>query len=337
MKCTGMLILSMMVAFSVGLVFAQDVDIAALADLNVTNITNLTNATNVTNMTAVTNATAAIETINVTEAPVEEVPVVETPVVEIPVVEIPVNETPVVETPVVEIPVNETPVVETPVNETPVVETPVVEIPVVEIPVNETPVVEIPVNETPMNETPMNETPAEEVAVATETASRFKQLSNYTAGTSLVLGKALPEGYSDVATSADRAAVFSRDSGIPAPSVKVTITRVVNTPEDKYVQVTNEAVGEWDMTGWTLESAGVATFVFPELVLNASTSIKVHEGMGAGTATDIYTNSAEPLWIDNIVTLKDAAGNTLTSYDVTTAAAEVATEYVDPWKDMIQY
>jgi hypothetical protein len=267
MKCTGMLILSMMVAFSVGLVFAQDVDIAALADMNITNLTNLTNATNVTNMTTVTNATAAIETINVTEAPVEEVPVVEIPV----------------------------------------------------------------------NETPMNETPAEEVAVATETASRFKQLSNYTAGTSLVLGKALPEGYSDVATSADRAAVFSRDSGIPAPSVKVTITRVVNTPEDKYVQVTNEAVGEWDMTGWTLESAGVATFVFPELVLNASTSIKVHEGMGAGTATDIYTNSTEPLWIDNIVTLKDAAGNILTSYDVTTAAAEVATEYVDPWKDMIQY
>ena len=278
MKCTGMLILSMMVAFSVGLVYAQDVaDIAALADLNVTNITNLTNATNVTNMTAVTNATAAIETINVTEAPVEEVPVVETPV----------NETPVVETPVVEIPVNET--------------------------------------------------PAEEVAVATETASRFKQLSNYTAGTSMVLGKALPEGYSDVATSADRAAVFSRDSGIPAPSVKVTIARVVDTPGDKYVQVANEGIGEWDMTGWTLESAGVATFVFPELVLNASTSIKVHEGMGAGTATDTYTNSTEPLWINNIVTLKDAAGNTLTSYDVTTAAAEVATEYVDPWKDMIQY
>ena len=278
MKCTGMLILSMMLAFSVGLVYAQDVaDIAALADLNVTNITNLTNATNVTNMTAVTNATAAIETINVTEAPVEEVPVVETPVVETPVVD------------------------------------------------------------TPVNETPMNETPAEEVAVATETASRFKQLSNYTAGTSMVLGKALPGGYSDVATSADRAAVFSRDSGIPAPSVKVTITRVVDTPGDKYVQVANEAVGEWDMTGWTLESAGVATFVFPQLVLEDGTSIKVHEGMGAGTATDIYTNSTEPLWIDNIVTLKDAAGNTLTSYDVTTAAAEVATEYVDPWKDMIQY
>ncbi len=278
MKCTGMLILSMMVAFSVGLVYAQDVaDIAALADLNVTNITNLTNATNVTNMTAVTNATAAIETINVTEAPVEEVPVVETPVVETPVVD------------------------------------------------------------TPVNETPMNETPAEEVAVATETASRFKQLSNYTAGTSMVLGKALPGGYSDVATSADRAAVFSRDSGIPAPSVKVTIARVVDTPGDKYVQVANEAVGEWDMTGWTLESAGVATFVFPQLVLEDGTSIKVHEGMGAGTATDIYTNSTEPLWVDNIVTLKDAAGNILTSYDVTTAAAEVTTEYVDPWKDMIQY
>lgn len=260
MKCTGMLILSMMVALSAGLVIAQDAaETVALSDMNVTNVTNLTNATNATNMTNVTNVTA-VATINVTEVPVvvaEEAAVIEPPV--------------------------------------------------------------------------------EETTVAAEPASRFTQLSNFTAGTSAVLGKALPGGFSDVTTSADRASVFSRDSGVPAPSVKVTITRIVDTPEDKYVQVTNEAVGEWDLTGWMLESAGTATFVFPALVLEDGTSVNVHEGMGTSTATDIYTNSTEPLWIDNIVTLKDAAGNVITSYDVTTAPAEVTTGYVDPWKDQIQY
>lgn len=75
----------------------------------------------------------------------------------------------------------------------------------------------------------------------------------------------------------------------------------------------------------------------PALVLEDGTSVNVHEGMGTSTATDIYTNSTEPLWIDNIVTLKDAAGNVITSYDVTTAPAEITTGYVDPWKDQIQY
>jgi len=257
MKCTGMLILSMMVALSAGLVLAQDaVEVVALSDMNVTNITNVTNMTNMTNVTNVT----TIETINVTEAPVE--------------------------------------------------------VAAEEI------VIEPPVTETP---------------VEIETPSRFKQLSNFTAGTSAALGKGVPAGYSDVTTSADRAAVFSRDSGVPAPSVKVTITNVVNTPEDKYVQVTNEAVGEWDLSGWMLESAGTTTFVFPALTLEDGKSIKVHEGMGSGTATDIYTNSTEPLWIDNIVTLKDAAGKVITSYDVTTAPSVTATGNVDPWKDLIQY
>ena len=261
-----MLILSMMVAFSAGLVIAQDAGVVAvLADTNITNITNLTNATNVTNLTNVTNVTT-IEAINVTQAPVE-VATVE-------------------------------------------------------------PVIEPLVEEAPL----VTETP-----VATETPSRFKQLSNFTAGTSATLGKGLPGGYSDVTTSADRAAVFARDSGVPAPSVKVTITNVVDTPEDRYVQVTNEAVGEWDLAGWMLESAGTTTFLFPALTLEDGDSIRVHEGMGAGTAADIYTNSTEPLWIDNVVTLKDAAGKVVTSYDVTTVPAVKATGYVDPWKDQIQY
>lgn len=99
MKCTGMLILSMMVAFSAGLVIAQDAaEVAAPADTNITNITNLTNVTNVTNMTNIT-AVAAIEPINVTEAQagavadevVTDEAVVEPPVTEVPAVTEPVS------------------------------------------------------------------------------------------------------------------------------------------------------------------------------------------------------------------------------------------------------
>lgn len=195
----------------------------------------------------------------------------------------------------------------------------------------------INVSEAPV-ESAVEDVAVEEVIEAPlTTGSRFLQLSNFTAGTSAVLGKALPSGYSDVTTSADRTEVFSRDSGVPTPSVKVTITRIIDTPEDRYVQVTNEAVGEWDLTGWMLGSAGTTTFIFPALVLEDGKSIRVHEGSDAGTAADIYTNSTAPLWIDNIVTLKDAAGNIITSYDVTTAPVEITTEYVDPWKGQIQY
>ena len=49
-----------------------------------------------------------------------------------------------------------------------------------------------------------NATETEPVAVPQETASRFTQLSNYTKGTSAVLGKNLPGGYSDVTETAEQ-------------------------------------------------------------------------------------------------------------------------------------
>lgn len=169
---------------------------------------------------------------------------------------------------------------------------------------------------------PQNDTEAEPIAAPQETASRFTQLSNYTRGTSAVLGKTLPGGYSDVTETADTNLVFSRDAGVPAPSVKVSITDV-NTQEDKYVQITNQAVGAWDMTGWNLVSAGSTTFTFPAFSLEDGLSVRVHEGNGFGTATDIFTNNTAPLWIDNIVALQDAAGNIISSYDISAPPAPV--------------
>ncbi|MFZ3149458.1 MAG: lamin tail domain-containing protein [Methanothrix sp.] len=181
---------------------------------------------------------------------------------------------------------------------------------------------------------PLTETVQATEAIPQETASRFKQLSIFVKGATTVLGKNTAQEYMDVSKTANRDTVFTRDAGSSTPAVKVGIT-MVNTAEDKYVQVTNQAVGSWDLTGWTLASAGNTTFTFPALTLEEKASIRVHEGEGDGSTTDIYTSSSNPLWIDNLVSLQDADGSIISTYDVSTAAAAGA--WVDPLAKQIQY
>lgn len=167
-----------------------------------------------------------------------------------------------------------------------------------------------------------------------ETASRFKQLSTFVKGDTTILGKNMAQEYMDVSKTANRDTVFTREAGASTPAVKVGITKV-NTAEDKYVQVTNKAVGSWDLAGWTLASAGNTTFTFPALTLEEESSVRVHEGEGVGSLTDIYTNGTAPLWIDNLVSLQDADGSIISTYDVSTAPAAGA--WVDPLAKQIQY
>ena len=181
---------------------------------------------------------------------------------------------------------------------------------------------------------PLTETVEATEATPQETASRFKQLSTFVKGATTILGKNTAQEYTDVSKTANRDTVFTREAGASTPAVKVGITKV-NTAEDKYVQVTNQAVGSWDLAGWTLASAGNTTFTFPALTLEEESSVRVHEGEGVGSMTDIYTNSTAPLWIDNLVSLQDADGSIISTYDVSTAPAAGA--WVDPLAKQIQY
>lgn len=181
---------------------------------------------------------------------------------------------------------------------------------------------------------PLTETAEVTQATPQETASRFKQLSTFVKGATTVLGKNTAQEYTDVSKTANRDTVFTREAGVSTPAVKVGITKV-STAEDKYVQVTNQAVGSWDLMGWTLASAGNTTFTFPSLTLEEESSVRVHEGEGAGSTTDIYTNSTAPLWIDNLVSLQNADGTIISTYDVSTAPA--ASAWVDPLARQIQY
>jgi hypothetical protein len=181
---------------------------------------------------------------------------------------------------------------------------------------------------------PQTETMQAAEAVPQVAASRFKQLSIYVKGAATVLGKNAAQEYADVSQTVNRDTVFTREAGASTPAVKVGITRV-NTGEDKYVQVTNQAVGSWDLTGWTLASAENTTFTFPALTLEEKSSVRVHEGEGAGSVTDIFTNSTVPLWIDNLVSLQNADGNIVSTYDVSMAPAAV--KWVDPLSRLIQH
>jgi hypothetical protein len=181
---------------------------------------------------------------------------------------------------------------------------------------------------------PADETAEEVEAAPQETASRFKQLSTFVEGETTVLGKNMTQEYQDVSATVDRGNVFTRAAGELTPAVKVAISKV-NTGDDKYVEVTNQAVGSWDITGWTLASAGNTTFTFPAIILEEESSIRVHEGEGTGSESDIYTNSTAPLWIDNLVSLQDADGSIISTYDVSAAPAPGA--WVDPLARQIQY
>lgn len=116
-------------------------------------------------------------------------------------------------------------------------------------------------------------------------------------------------GTADVTKSANLSSIFNRN-----PSIGVSITGV--NPSQRWVQIANEGIGAWNLTGWSLSSGGNTTYTFPVLSLEDGSSVRVREGMGNSTAADIYTNSTSPLWIGKEVTLRDDAGNTISTYSV---------------------
>ncbi len=100
----------------------------------------------------------------------------------------------------------------------------------------------------------------------------------------------------------------------PNPSVGISITSV--DPTQRRVQITNAGIGAWNLTGWSLASGGNATYTFPAFELEDGASVRVREGMGNSTATEIYTNSTAPLWIGREVTLRNDVGNIISTYSV---------------------
>ncbi len=116
-------------------------------------------------------------------------------------------------------------------------------------------------------------------------------------------------GTTDVTRSANITDIFSRN-----PSIGVSIAGV--NPSQRWVQITNAGIGAWNLTGWSLSSGGNVTYAFPAFELDDGASVRVREGMGNSTATEIYTNSTAPLWTGNEIALRDDVGEVVSTYSV---------------------
>jgi Lamin Tail Domain len=118
-------------------------------------------------------------------------------------------------------------------------------------------------------------------------------------------------GTSDVTRFANIRNIFSLN-----PSVGVSITGV--NPAQRWVQITNEGIDAWNLTGWSLSSGGMVTYTFPAIELEDGASLRIREGVGNDTATEIYTNSTAPLWTGNSITLLNDAGDTISTLNAPT-------------------
>ncbi|HSD57896.1 MAG TPA: lamin tail domain-containing protein [Methanotrichaceae archaeon] len=116
-------------------------------------------------------------------------------------------------------------------------------------------------------------------------------------------------GTRDVTKLANIAGIFR-----PNPSVGIGIASV--NAAQRWVQITNIGIAPRELTGWSLSSGGDATFTFPAFELEDGASVRVREGMGNSTASDLYTNSTAPLWTGNTISLLDEAGNSVSTFGV---------------------
>jgi Lamin Tail Domain len=90
---------------------------------------------------------------------------------------------------------------------------------------------------------------------------------------------------------------------------------VATSPEkenlnDEWIEITNQGEEDVSLEGWTLSDQQNHTYTFPDLVLMAGASIKVHTGSGEDTDEDIYCNRNTPIWNNegDVATLADAEG-----------------------------
>ncbi len=97
----------------------------------------------------------------------------------------------------------------------------------------------------------------------------------------------------------------------------MNITRV-NTVGNKWVEIANVGIATWNMSGWKLTNRKNTTYVFPVFNLTSGSTVRVHEGAGKSSGTDLYTNNTMPLFNNSgdMITLLDPAGERAAVYTI---------------------
>jgi hypothetical protein len=105
---------------------------------------------------------------------------------------------------------------------------------------------------------------------------------------------------------------------------KITITSasfVAPSPEKEnldgeWVEVANQGDADENLAGWALSDEQNHTYTFPDFVLAAGASVKIHTGSGSDTDKDLYWSRTSSVWNNSgdLATLLDAAGNVVARY-----------------------
>jgi hypothetical protein len=161
-----------------------------------------------------------------------------------------------------------------------------------------------------------------------EISSGFEQLSDRSSSEAEVLGRNIPRVFEDV-TETNLSNIF-----LINPAVNVNITEA--NPAERWVEVTNQGIFSSDLTGWKLSSQGNITYTFPAFELNSGASVKVREGMGVPSESELYTSMMFPLEIGDEILLHDASGNAVGQFQVSPPPEKPATP-IDPFKSLIQF
>jgi len=123
---------------------------------------------------------------------------------------------------------------------------------------------------------------------------------------SLFIGVALAQGE----TSSPEREISISNASFVAPSPE---RENLNA---EWVEISNQGESDEKMAGWKLEDRQNHTYTFPDFILKAGSSARVHTGTGSDTSDDLYWNRNTPIWNNDgdTATLIDAAGNIVSSY-----------------------
>jgi hypothetical protein len=92
----------------------------------------------------------------------------------------------------------------------------------------------------------------------------------------------------------------------------------VNTAGNEWVEIANDGIAAWNMSGWRLTNRENTVYVFPPYDLESGSIVWVHEGVRTSIGIDLYTNSATPLFNINgdEIMLLDPNGKPAATYSV---------------------
>jgi hypothetical protein len=123
---------------------------------------------------------------------------------------------------------------------------------------------------------------------------------------SLFLGTALAQGE----TSGSEREILISNASFVAPSPERENLNM------EWIEISNQGASDENMAGWKLEDGQNHTYTFPDFILKAGSSARIHTGTGSDTSDDLYWNRNTPIWNNDgdTATLIDAAGNIASSY-----------------------